>query len=369
MTAPALSEVVARLRELVECESPSADDAALARSADRVAALGTALLGVAPERVPGPGRHLLWRFGDRPRVVLIGHHDTVWPIGSWARTWTEDGDRLSGPGCFDMKAGLVIALHAAARLADRDGLAILVNSDEEVGSPTSRELVARLAADAGTALVFEASAPGGALKTARRGNATYRIEVTGTAAHAGLEPERGVNAAVEASHQVLAVHALAGQVPGTSVVPSVLAAGTTSNTVPASGSFTVDVRYETVAGYEALDALIRGLEPVTAGAGLRVTPLTAGPPLERGSSAALYELVCQVAARESLPVPGEAAVGGASDGNTAAGAGARVLDGLGAVGHGAHAPGEWVDATQLVPRIRLVSALLAELLATPGSGR
>ncbi|MGO1317220.1 MAG: M20/M25/M40 family metallo-hydrolase, partial [Cellulomonadaceae bacterium] len=229
-TGPTLAEVLAQVRELVECESPSHDDDALARSAAGVAALGTALLGVAPERVPGAGHHLMWRFGDHPRVLLLGHHDTVWPIGSWERTWSEEDDRISGPGCFDMKAGLVIALQAVATLTDRDGVVILVNSDEEIGSPTSRGLVAELAAQAGTALVFEASAPGGAVKTARRGNATYRVEITGVAAHAGLEPERGVNAAVETAHQVLAIQALAGRVPGTSVVPSMLSAGTTSNT-------------------------------------------------------------------------------------------------------------------------------------------
>src|SRR5690606_15072778 len=199
MIAPAVDDLVATIRTLVECESPTADHAAVARSADVVTAVGEALLGAAPERIVlDGGTHLRWRLGDRTRVLVLAHHDTVWPLGTLERLpFAVAGGVLTGPGCFDMKAGLAMALHAIAGLDDRDGVTLLVTGDEEVGSPSSRGLIEDTARGARAALVLEASADGGALKLERKGVSLYEVVVAGLAAHAGLEPEKGVNATVE----------------------------------------------------------------------------------------------------------------------------------------------------------------------------
>ncbi|MCP2322135.1 acetylornithine deacetylase/succinyl-diaminopimelate desuccinylase-like protein [Hamadaea flava] len=218
------------IRTLVETESPSADEAALYRSADVVAALGTQVLGTPPQR---DGIHLTWRFGGPTRVLVLCHHDTVWPIGSLRTHPFEVVDGiLRGPGCFDMKTGLVMALHAIAELPDRTGVTLLVTGDEEIGSPGSRALIEAAATGAKAAFVLEASGPGGALKTERKGSAGYSLRVHGKAAHSGLEPERGHNAGVELAHQVLAIATLGDAALGTTVTPTVLSAGTTRTRCP-----------------------------------------------------------------------------------------------------------------------------------------
>jgi glutamate carboxypeptidase len=360
-----LEQLLADVRALVECESPSSDLAAVARSADVVARIGTARLGVAPERLVVDGRtHLRWRLGEGPsQVLLIGHHDTVWPLGSLAdRPCTVADGILRGPGCFDMKTGLAMAFHAAAGLS---GVTLLVTGDEELGSPSSRRLIEDEARAASAALVLEASADGGALKTERKGVSLYDVRVTGRAAHAGLEPERGVNATVELAHQVRAIAALGDVEAGTTVTPTASWAGTTTNTVPAAGAIAVDVRVRTVAEQDRVDRAMRALRPVLPGASLEVLGGPNRPPLAATDSARLYELACAVAERAGLPAPSSAAVGGASDGNFAAGVGTPTLDGLGAVGGGAHADDEHVLVDQIAPRTALLRRLLEELLERP----
>ncbi|HEU5474736.1 MAG TPA: M20 family metallopeptidase [Actinophytocola sp.] len=359
----AVTDLLADIRALVECESPSADVAAVARCAEVVARVGTAHLRAEPERIVLDGRtHLRWRLGATPsRVLLLGHHDTVWPLGSLAdHPCTVEGGVLRGPGCFDMKAGLVMAFHAAAGL---DGVTLLVTGDEELGSPSSRGLIEEEARTVGAALVLEASAAGGALKTERKGTSMYEVRVIGRAAHAGLEPERGVNATIELAHQVLAVDALADRQAGTTVTATAASAGTTGNTVPAAGFLAVDVRARTVAEQDRVDRAIRALRPVLPGARVEVTGNPNRPPLEPAASAALFERVRRIAARLGLPEPTRAAVGGASDGNFTAGVGTPTLDGLGAVGGGAHAPDEHVLIDDLPGRTALLRALVEDLLA------
>jgi glutamate carboxypeptidase len=364
-----LTDLLADIRALVECESPSADLDAVARSAEVVAGVGTACLGVEPARIVRDGRtHLRWRLGASPsRVLLLGHHDTVWPLGSLAEhpCTVEDGV-LRGPGCFDMKAGLVMAFHAAAGL---DGVTLLVTGDEELGSPSSRALVEQEARAAGAALVLEASADGGALKTERKGISLYEVRVLGRAAHAGLEPERGVNATLELAHQVLAVDALADPSAGTTVTATAARAGTTTNTVPAAGSFAVDVRARTLVEQERVDRAMRALRPVLPGARIEVTGGPNRPPLEAAASAELFERVGRIAVRLGLPAPTAAAVGGGSDGNLTAGVGTPTLDGLGAVGGGAHAAHEHVLVEELPGRTALLRALVEDLLAGSGAAR
>ena len=365
-----LEQLVADIREMVECESPSADLAAVARSADVVARVGARRLGVAPEKIVLDGRtHLRWRLGTGPsRVLVLGHHDTVWPIGSLAtRPCTVDGGVLRGPGCFDMKAGLAMAFHALAGLDHRDGVTLLVTGDEELGSPSSRALIEDEARSAEAALVLEASADGGALKTERKGVSLYDVRVLGRAAHAGLEPEHGVNATVELAHQVLAVAALGRHVTGTTVTPTSSGTGTTTNTVPAGGSFAVDVRVRSGAEQARVDVAMRSLRAVLPGAALEVTGGPNRPALEARSSAALFDRVRAVAVRLGLPEPTAAAVGGASDGNFTAGVGTPTLDGLGAVGGGAHADDEHVLVGELGGRTMLLGGLVADLVAQPAN--
>ena len=372
--APELAVVLADIERLVACESPSDDRAAVARSADAVAALGERLLGVAPERIVIDGRtHLRWRLGDGPAAVLVlGHHDTVWPIGTLGRLPSGVGDGvLRGPGCFDMKTGVAMALHAVAALPDRAGVTILLTGDEELGSPSSRQLIEDEARGCRAAFVLEAAADGGHLKTARKGVSLYRVHVSGRAAHAGLEPERGVNAAVEAAQLLLAVAALGDPGRGTSVTPTLLTAGTTTNTVPAAAEFAVDVRAWTVAEQHRVDAALHALTPRRDGAAVRIEGGPNRPPLEAALSAELFARASAIAASAGLTPFDGVAVGGASDGNFTAGIGVPTLDGLGAVGGGAHADDEHVLVALIPERLLLLERLLQEQLAaaTPGEGR
>src|SRR5437868_11612508 len=189
------NEMLDDLRNLVQAESFSDDLSATALCADHVVRLGERLLGGTPERVTTDGRtHLLWRFGARQRILVIGHFDAVWPTGTLGRwPFVVDGDRASGPGTFDMKAGIVQGMYAMGTLSSLDGIAILFTSDEELGSPTSAPLIRELASTVEATLVLEPSA-GGALKTGRKGVSQYEVHIEGRAAHAGLNPEKGANA-------------------------------------------------------------------------------------------------------------------------------------------------------------------------------
>ncbi|MEV7233865.1 M20 family metallopeptidase [Streptomyces sp. NPDC051020] len=368
--------LLADIERLVRCESPSDDLTAVARSAETVARVGAARIGAEAERVVIDGRtHLRWRLGGTPRVLLLGHHDTVWPVGSLDDRPFEVRDGvLRGPGCFDMKAGLAMAFHALAALAGAhpgqsgsahplDGVTLLVTGDEEPGSLTSRELIEREARGCRAALVLEAAGPGGALKTRRKGVSRYEVLVRGQAAHSGLEPERGVNATVEAAHQVMAVAGTGDPGRGTTVTPTCMAAGTTSNTVPASARFDVDVRVWDTAEQDRVDRAMRGLRARLPGAAVEVRGGPNRPPL--GASQTLFDRASRIARELGLAPLTEVAVGGASDGNFTAGVGTPTLDGLGAVGGGAHAEDEHVLVAELMPRTRLLTALVAELLREP----
>jgi len=353
------------LRALVECESPSEDRDATARCADVLADLVRRRLGGEAERVEVEGRvHLRWSFG-RPRVLLLGHLDTVWPLGTLAR-WPFEvrGERATGPGVFDMKGGLVQMLEALSGRGGPDGVAILVTSDEEVGSNSSRALIEETAAGMEAVLVLEPSADG-ALKTARKGVGTFRLDVTGRAAHAGLEPHKGVNATVEAAAQILAIAELGRPDQGTTVTPTTLSAGTTVNTVPESATLRIDVRASTVAEMDRVQSALGSLRPRLPGAGLAMTPVSVRPPLESSVSRDLFEAARRHAARLGLGDLAGVAVGGGSDGNLTAAIGIPTLDGLGAVGDKAHAEGEWLLVPAMRQRAGLVAALVDELVGAP----
>jgi len=355
--------MVEDLAALVATESPSADRQALAGCAALVGEIGARLLGAPAEVLAVDGRsHLRWRRGSDGPLVL-GHFDTVWPRGTIDRwPFAVRDAQASGPGAFDMKAGIVQGLHALAELPADRPVTLLLTSDEEIGSPSSRDLIAEEAARAPAVLVLEPSERG-ALKTARKGFSTYELRITGRAAHAGLDPGHGINAGIELAHQVLAVARLAGTGPSaaTTVTPTVASAGTTSNTVPAAARLAVDVRAETAAEQERIDAAVRALRPALPGARLELAGGIDRPPLEPALSAALFALAGYVAAALGLDPPGSAHVGGASDGNITAALGVPTLDGLGAVGANAHAEGEFVVLDELPRRAALLAGLITGL--------
>jgi glutamate carboxypeptidase len=363
-----LPPMLADLEALVCCESPTADRSATRRCAEVFAEMGARLLRSDPEWLEhGGAAQLRWRFGQGDRVLLLGHLDTVWPHGTLDRLpFAVTGGRITGPGCFDMKAGLVQMLHALAALRSNgpealDGVSVLVTTDEEVGSPAARTLIQDEARRNEAVLVLEASAEG-ALKTARKGAGFHRLHVTGRAAHAGLEPERGANAAVELAHQILAIVQLADPALGTTVTPSVARSGDTANTVPGSAEVTVDVRAFSVEEQQRVAAGLAALQPRLEGTSLRVEVGAQSPPLPLEASSDLFDRAQQAAARLGMAPLRGVAVGGGSDGNWTAAVGTPTLDGLGAVGGGAHADDEHVLADSMPERAALLAELVADLL-------
>lgn len=361
------------LEALVNIESGSTDIDGIRECASALEKLAHELTGATAEVVTAEdGRvHLVWRFGGSAaatKVLLVGHFDTVWPRGTlqrWPFALNSDGDRATGPGAFDMKAGIVQMFHAIAALGDAgstDGLTAVLTSDEELGSQTSRSLIEDLAGGASAALVLEPSADGGALKIARKGTSMYEVAVEGRAAHAGLEPEKGANATVELAHQILAINTIGRPDLGTTVTPTVANAGTTTNTVPAQALLHVDVRAETPGEQQRVDTEMRALQARVPGTRLLVTGGPNRAPFSKDSSADLFRLASKVASDLGMPAFVGVAVGGGSDGNFTAGAGVPTLDGLGAVGGNAHGEGEWVHVPSTAQRTALLSELLRRLL-------
>jgi glutamate carboxypeptidase len=355
--------VLADLRELVEVESPSSDP-------DAVRAASAVLLAQLQRHVGGEGGLaddglLIWEAGtggpQTPPVLVLGHLDTVWPHGTLDRLPFEVRDgRVTGPGVFDMKAGLVVAVHAMARLATKGRLPpvrLLVTADEEIGAPRSRETILAEAARCGRVLVPEPSGPDGAVKVGRKGMARGRVVVHGRAAHSGLDPEQGVNAAVALGRLLGEVEALTDAGRGTTVVPTLVRAGTAINTVPARAEADLDIRFrlpeEAQRVREGLAALTAPPARVEAEVEVNRGPLTpeACEPLLPALRAS------EAAAELAGPLPA-VEVGGASDGNLAAQAGAAVLDGLGPLGDGAHAEHEHVVCDDLLPRVSLLAELI-----------
>lgn len=348
------------LKSLVECESPTEDLVACNQVVDLAIEITNSLLKVKAEKVMENGRPVYWWGSKSPKIVLLCHIDTVWPKGSFTPTWQVNGDVATGPGVFDMKAGFIQALYSLVGIEHLENqIALVATTDEETGSATSKDLIARLAKAADAVLVFEASLDG-KVKTGRKGTAMYQIKVTGLASHAGLEPEKGINATTEIAKLVLQIASLENQKFGTTAVPTVLHSGTTTNTVPAFATLDVDVRSFTKSELERIDNAIRTLKSDVAK--VEVTGGINRPPLEESSTSELHAKFEKVAASLGFPEIGKASVGGASDGNLAAAAGAKVLDGLGAVGHGAHAPTEFINVSYLEPRIKLTNAFIVELL-------
>lgn len=350
MSAP--PEMVEALRRIVEAESFSADPGGLERCALVLRDLVREILGSPSEL---QGKVLRWeRPGDRP-VLILCHYDTVWPTGTLARFPFEVREGVArGPGVFDMKAGIVQALYAI-----RDSgapVTLLLTHDEERGSPESQEPIEREALASRAVLVLEPAAENGAVKLARKGVAHWKVEVKGRAAHAGLEPQKGVNAAVELARQVERIAGFGDPAAGTTVTVTMLGAGSAENVVPEEAWCRVDARMWTREEGTRLERVFADLEPLTEGAHLSVSGGMNRGPLERAASEDLYERLRSL----GYDVPA-AEVGGGSDGNFTAALGVPTLDGLGAVGGGAHARDEHVLVDEMPRRAEMVARLIDDL--------
>jgi glutamate carboxypeptidase len=351
---------IADIQRLVECESPTEDLAACNQIVNLAVEIAGQVLKTKAETISENGRPVFWWGSKQPKIVLLCHLDTVWPKGSFTPTWKVNGDIATGPGVFDMKAGFIQALYSLANIDNaEDKIALIATTDEETGSITSKDLINRVSKDAEAVLVFEASLDG-KVKTGRKGTSMYQINVTGRASHAGLEPEKGINATTELAKLVMQITALENKEFGTTVVPTVMQSGTTTNTVPALAKLDIDVRSFSILELNRIDKAVKSLTSDVAG--VEVTGGINRPPLETGSTKDLYVKIEKVAKDLGLPEVGSASVGGASDGNFAAAAGAKVLDGLGAIGSGAHALTESIVISSVEPRIKLTTAFINELL-------
>jgi glutamate carboxypeptidase len=350
------------LEGLVNLESPSNAPDLLVTALDAVDDLMKQHLGSTGERVStGDLQHLVWESAD-PQVLLLCHVDTVWPRGTVARwPFTVEGDRATGPGAVDMKGGIVQTLFALAALGVPGGVRMLVTTDEETGSATSRAFIEEAARGMRAALVMEA-AYDGALKIARKGVSQYTVRIEGRAWH-GSEPHRGVNASLEMARQMLDVAMLADDALGTTVTPTLAAGGSTVNTVPAHAEFAVDSRAASVAEQQRVEAAMHRLEPHDTEARLAVQGGINRAPMPLDASRALFERAQSIAASLQLtPLRGVEAPGG-SDGQFCCAVGTPTLDGLGAVGGNAHAEGEWVDLASMAERTALLAALIDDVLA------
>jgi glutamate carboxypeptidase len=357
------------IEALVNLESPTTDKAAVDRCGRALAARLEAI-GGRVSRLPrvDRGDHLLAEFGcGRSQILLLGHFDTVWPVGQLERMpLVRSNGRLHGPGVFDMKAGIAIGMLATRALLETGvslsrRIVMLWTTDEEVGSATSRAAIEDEARRSDAVLVLEPSLPGGAVKTARKGCGEYELRVRGVAAHAGIDPSNGASAIHELARQIVLVQKLQDLDRGISVNVGTISGGTRTNVVAEEAHAVVDVRAPTQADAARVDAAFRALKAVDDRTAVSVTGGLDRPPLERTAQVArLYKQASEVG-RELGQALGEGSTGGGSDGNFTAALGVATLDGLGAVGDGAHALHEHVDIDALPDRAALVAGLIARI--------
>lgn len=361
------AEMVEDLRQLVEMETPSGEkdllDLFANQFAARIGEFGASDVELLSET--GAGSHILARWsGDNGRApaLVLGHYDTVWPAGTLQRLpFRREGQRIFGPGIFDMKAGLVIALWAlrASRLMSSSRpVVLLVTSDEEVGSPSSRSLIEENARRSAFSLVFEPALEDGSLKTSRRGLTRYRLEVSGRASHSGLAAGAGISAIEELCRLILQLSSLGDGEAGIDINTGVISGGSRYNVVAAHAECEVSVRMKTVVEAKRIDRLISDLRTKHPEARLEIHAEPLWPPMERTSRIGrLAQQAAAVAGDLGMQL-GEGLSGGSSDACHCAAVGAAVLDGLGAVGNGAHADDEHVIQKSLPERAALAACLL-----------
>jgi glutamate carboxypeptidase len=357
------------IESLVALESPSDDPVAVNRCgaelATRLDAIGGRLTRIAS---PTAGDHLRASFGSGSRqILMLGHFDTVWPVGQLAKMPIKrDGGRMYGPGIFDMKAGIGLAMLATRAVLEIGVLddcqaVMLWTTDEEIGSGTSRAVIEAEAARSDAVLVFEPSLPGGGLKTSRKGVGQFEMIARGVSAHAGLDPGKGVSAVRELARQITALDQFQDPANGVTVTVGVIQGGTRANVVPDEARAIIDARANTRADADHIERAMRQLKPFINGAKLEVTGGFDRPPLERSAGViGLFEAAKSVAAEIGATLT-EGSAGGGSDGNFTAALGVPTLDGFGAIGDGAHALHEHVEIDALVPRAAVIAGLLARL--------
>jgi glutamate carboxypeptidase len=358
-----LDAMLADLDALVSCESPSRDIERLNSHAQLLSGLMERMLGSAPTLIDSPvGPHIHWRGGNDPKVLILGHHDTVHPAGTLTRLPFAVRDGIAtGPGVFDMKAGIVQAIYAVASLADSSHVEILLSADEEIGSHASRALIEERAIACGSVLVLEPSADGGALKIGRKGTGTINLAIEGRASHAGLEPEKGINSLVELATLIPQIIAIADESMGTTVTPTLASAGTADNVVPALTTCAVDVRVAVPSEKPRVEAAFAALRLQHPDARLVLSGQIGRPPMHESAAAGLFPIATAVATRIGISALDGVVVGGGSDGNFTAAVGVETLDGLGAVGGGAHGDTEHVVVATMPQRAALLAGLCQEL--------
>jgi glutamate carboxypeptidase len=364
------------IETLVGLESPSTDKSAVDRCGAELSRRIEALGGAVTRLDGGPrGDQIRAEFAGSPHaprrpplgVLLLGHIDTVWPVGQLDRMpLREEAGRLYGPGIFDMKAGIAVSMLAVRALRDlalpdAPRVTMLWTTDEEVGSQISRAAIESCARDSDAVLVLEPSLPGGAAKTSRKGCGDFELTVHGVSAHAGLDPGKGASAIHELAHQIVAITAL--QDPGLGVTLNVgrISGGSRTNVVADVARASIDVRVPTMADALTIEQALRGLRPQLARTRLEIEGGVSRPPLERGPGVIrLYEIAREVARALGQDLM-EGGAGGGSDGNFTAALGVPTLDGLGPRGDGAHALHEHVELDDLTWRAAFVAALLSRL--------
>ena len=369
-------ETVQTIRRLVEIESPSGDVQGSLRVNELLESAARAIPSVnSIERVATPdcGEHLLIRAfcgqgNTTPGTLIIGHTDTVHPRGTLSARQgiRTEGDRLYGPGVFDMKASCVMAIEAlrcltTAELSPPRPITLLLTCDEEIGSATGRPLVEREAKQAAQVLVLEPPAPGGRVKTARKGVGGWTVTAHGIAAHAGLEPEKGASAILELARQTERLHSMNNPGHGTSFNVGVIHGGTRSNVVAEQADMEVDVRFSEREEARRVEDLMNTLTPFDHRVRLTIKGGINRGPLERTAGVIkLFHQAREIAARIGFDLK-ECSVGGASDGNFAAALNVPVLDGLGVDGDGAHAAHEHILLRDITPRTAMLAGLVATL--------
>jgi len=367
------SQIVDTVRQLVEIESPSDVKQAVDRVGTVIASRFSELGGrVQVHLAEKFGNHLQIDFamprGRRP-VLLLGHMDTVYPIGTISKMPCRvSKGRLTGPGVLDMKGGIALAFHVIeAMLRWGSGrlsrpVTLLLVSDEEVGSASSRTITERLAKKSAAVLVLEpAYGLHGAVKTARKGIGDYELKITGKSAHSGVDFEKGQSAIMELARQILEIEKLIDVKRGVTLNVGKIRGGTRVNVVPAEASASIDLRVATLADAKEIDRELRTLKPFNPRCSLTIQGGLNRPPMERNSSvAALYVKAREVASKVGFELA-EASVGGGSDGNFTAAMGIPTLDGLGAVGEGAHAPHESIIISELPRRAAMLAGLIEQV--------
>jgi glutamate carboxypeptidase len=366
--------IVATIREMVECESPSDDPAAINRQVEQIADRWGQMAKVTRKKAKGHGDHLLLEFAlpgkkKSGQLLTLGHTDTVWPLGTLkTMPWREADGRLWGPGVYDMKGGVAFFCHAMEALRELEvpvarKVVLLLDSDEEIGSPSSRPLIEAQARKSSGVLVLEpGTGPTGKLKTSRKGVGGFQVTVTGKAAHAGVDFTNGANAIVELARQIDKIAGFTDLAIGLTVNPGVIRGGTRSNVVPAEASVDVDLRIARLKDAAPLEKKFRGLKPVDPRCTITVTGGLNRPPMERTKAiAAWFGEARKLAAQIGIDLE-ESSTGGGSDGNFTGALGIPTLDGLGAVGEGAHAVNESLFIDRIADRTALLAGLVANVI-------